>query len=263
MRSTGILFSASGEHYIEEANKAINTSLKHNECQHALFCDIEPQHKHDGVIYKIFNPAETPYADKLHSCLTTPFEKTIYLDSDIHVIRPITNLFDVLDRFDIAIAHAPGYRGLEDPDVPEAFYEFNTGVIAYRANTAIRNLFRKTIDTYLSWRADPPRLYYDEHGTLNRKKLEYLADQPAFRNCLWNSNVRICTLGPEYNYRATKPGFAVAAIRTIHGRLENITQASTILNDKLGPRIFQQFPLAQGIDEFRSRWHDQNKCNNT
>ena len=35
----------------------------------------------------------------------SPFKKTIYLDSDTLVVRNISDMFDVLDRFDVAVTN--------------------------------------------------------------------------------------------------------------------------------------------------------------
>lgn len=245
MTSCGIIYSASGEHYVREAESSLRSSLAHNQCLHALFCDPVPENPLDGVDYVPFTRSANPFADNVSSWLATPFERTLFLDTDVHVVDCVTGLFDVLDRFDIAIAHAPGYRGLADPEVPAAFFEFNAGVIAYRRSEAMMSLFAEVCRTYLAWRADPPEFF---RGHL---ELEF---QPVLRRCLWNSSLRICTLGPEYNYRSPKPGFATDNVRIVHGRHPDIGGVANVINGRQEPRVFDGFPLAEGHWQHKTRW---------
>ena len=42
---------------------------------------------------------------KVDFITSSPFKKTLYLDSDTVVVRDITDIFDSLDRFDVAVTH--------------------------------------------------------------------------------------------------------------------------------------------------------------
>lgn len=245
--SCGIIYSASGAHYVREAQESLKTSLTHNSCPHLLFCSPVPCETIAGVEYLEFTPSGNPFADNVFSWAATPFERTLFLDTDVHVVAPLVGLFDLLERFDIALAHAPGYRGLADPEVPEAFYEFNAGVIAYRRTEAVMSLFEEVQQTYLAWRGDPPDFFKDHLA------LEF---QPALRRCLWKSTLRICTLGPEYNYRSPKPGFAADAVRIVHGRHPDIDCVAVAVNEQTGPRVFGAFPLAEGHWRHKTMWRD-------
>ena len=71
---------------------------------------------------------------KLEAMIASEFDQTIYLDNDIAVLADISMLFEVLDRFDYAIA------GSERPLPVESkrgtsnlfLFEKNSGVFAYR-----------------------------------------------------------------------------------------------------------------------------------
>src|SRR6202023_3010585 len=94
---------------------------------------------------------------------------------------------------DIAATHAPGYRGLGDPDVPSAFYELNTGVVVWRRSTAPAAFLAAWLATYERWCAEPP--------FRNAGNASGYADQPAFRRCLWRHGLNLCVLGHEYSLR--------------------------------------------------------------
>ena len=83
----------------------------------------------------------------------TPFAETLYLDSDTRVLGPLDDLFDVLERFDLAIAQRARVRPNRKSvrwrhDVPAAFPEHNGGVILYRSSPAALGFLEAWRDAY-------------------------------------------------------------------------------------------------------------------
>jgi hypothetical protein len=119
----------------------------------------------------------------------TPFERTLYLDADIRVYADLSGVFALLERFDVALAHAHSRNRERNTapwriELPGAFPQLNGGVIAYRASSAVRELLDSWRDAF--------------HGAGFRK------DQVTLRELLWLSDLRIATLPPEYNVRYLK-----------------------------------------------------------
>ena len=56
----------------------------------------------------------------------SPFERTIYLDSDTFVLDEIAHILRLLDRYDIAVANSSCFA-LEDPQVPRARQDSTPG----------------------------------------------------------------------------------------------------------------------------------------
>jgi hypothetical protein len=116
----------------------------------------------------------------------SPFAETLYLDTDIRVFGDLTDLFRLLERFDVAAAHRdrdalrtkmPRWR----IDVPASFPEHNGGVLLYRDTPGVTNFLAE-------WRS----AYADAGLT---------ADQRTFRELLWASDLRIAVLPRRYNRR--------------------------------------------------------------
>ncbi len=166
---------------------------------------------------------------------STPFERSIFLDSDTFVVGEIIHVLELLDRYDVAAVHAPGYRGLADPDVPAAFYEFNCGVLAWRANERTAAFLTSWYETYMAWLRESP---FPGAGTMATRVGTPSNDQPAFRHCAWNSDLRLAVLGPEYNFRIGYPVTAVEEVRIIHGRHPDYEALAARLNRKRGPRTY-------------------------
>jgi hypothetical protein len=60
-----------------------------------------------GVSIERFEQSANPYADKIANMRRSPFERTIYLDSDTFVVDEIAHVLRLLDCYDMAVAYAP------------------------------------------------------------------------------------------------------------------------------------------------------------
>jgi len=111
------------------------------------------------------------------------------MDSDTTVAQDITGVFDVLERFDIAAIHAMhrnGDRATEfwKKEIPNAYPHFNGGIILYRNTPKVLQLLQ-------NW-----SVAFAEMGSQH--------DQSTLRELLWDSDLRVATLPPEYNVRYLK-----------------------------------------------------------
>ena len=123
----------------------------------------------------------------------SPYDRTLYLDTDTKIVNPIDDLFGLLDKFDIAasIDHARKVKQWSDvyPDyavIPASFPEFAGGVILYRKTEEMKVFFAYWRKNYEEWKR--------RSGRIN--------DQPSFRVTMWECNlIRPYVLPPEYNLR--------------------------------------------------------------
>lgn len=236
------MFSCTGESYIAEALTSARSSLRHNRLPHLLFTSADAESE-PGLSIARFEPSENPYADKIANMRRSPFERTIYLDSDTFVVEEIAHLLRLLDRYDIAVAYAPAYRGLQDPEVPTAFYEFNTGVVAWRASERMAAFLRSWHETYLRWLSEEGEEPFPGARKASRGGR---ADQPAFRRCAWEHDLRLFVLAPEYNFRIDYPATVVERVRVIHGRHEDYEALAAAINYRDSLRMW---PRPTGLAE--------------
>jgi Nucleotide-diphospho-sugar transferase len=207
----GIVYSGTGEFYVAEALRSARSSLRHNQVPHVLFSDGETSGA-DGLTVTRFEPSGNPYVDKIANMRRSPFERTIYLDSDTYVVDEIVHVLALLDNYDLAVAFAPAYRGLDDPGVPKAFHEFNTGVLAWRANERTTTFMESWQRTYEAWLSEDELFPGARKASRSRR-----ADQPAFRRCAWEHGLSVFVLSPEYNFRLGYPATVIDRVRVIHG----------------------------------------------
>jgi len=188
----GVLYVATGRRYILSAIHSARSVRRHNpDLPIHLFADWQAQ----GFDFET-NPAPFTsvgsinaghYRSKVDYSVETPFEHTLYLDTDTRVLTDITPLFDLLDRFDIAVAHAPNrltrLMNWRVP-VPVSFPQFNCGVMVYKNSEKVMKFLRDWIEAF--------------------HQAGFRSDQITFRELVWLSDLRVATLAPEYNLRHLK-----------------------------------------------------------
>ena len=196
MVTKGILYIASGEKYIRAAIHSAKSVKAH--------CPYLPTHLYsDWQNYDFhFDESPDPFTSvdsvvnphrrsKVDYLPLTPYDQTLYLDTDTTLNADITDMFRVLERFDIALVHA--MRRNDDLrlakwriDIPQAFPQYNGGVILYRKSPEVISFLNEWRDQY--------------HANVN----QFQQDQRTLRELLWLSDLRIATLPPEYNVRYIK-----------------------------------------------------------
>ena len=187
MSKNGFLFIATREHFIRAANDAARSIREvMPKFEIDIYCD-QPEHLEEGLFDRVELIVEPHRRSKVDYLSETRFERTIYLDTDIRVIEDVSDLFDLGERFDLAIAHAHARNQLRTTEtwrkeLPASFPQFNGGVIFYNSGKP------EVIDFMQQWK--------EAYHTAGFEK-----DQVTLRELLWDSELRIHALPPEYNIR--------------------------------------------------------------
>lgn len=200
MSDLGILYLAKGEEYQREATISAKRT---KEVMPDVPMTIVTHEKFDTDVFSQQLVDNTGFSktDKPNALLRTPYQRTIFLDTDIYLEQSIEETYALLNEFDMAVATNPADTYLKhtvDYGVEEAFPEFNTGVIVYKSNEAVREFLRDWRASYEFW---------------HRK------DQPSFRQVLYESDVRFAPLRRRYNYMYRDPAHLVGEVKVFHGAL--------------------------------------------
>ncbi len=227
----GFLYVASGKHFLEEA--IISSRSLRIKCPLfpiAIATDELNSKKagdHFDQVLIIDNP-QYNFIDKIRPLAQSPFEKTLFLDTDTFIVEDISSLFELLDKYDFCAAFAPGREQMTIANLPSYFPEFNTGVIGYSNSMTCLSVLENWLSTYknqLTSDLMPPH------------------DQPAFRQALFQSEARVYCLSNEYNFRTTNSNivWGNVTIKVIHGRHDDYEKLSSLLNKDRQPiRFFFQ-----------------------
>lgn len=207
----GFLYVATGEKYIKEAEQSAKSLKGVNSSAHITLVtdNYYSSDFFDNIIIQGFESIdETSWKAnlvyKVMGIAATPYDQTVFLDTDTFIVEPFDELFDILDYFDVMVC--PDYYDKStveiDGKVIKGYTPYNTGVLAYRKN--------QDVDSFLeTW-----KVQYE-------KKLDvFWSDQPAFMLALVLCNVKLYSLHTNYNFRfLNNVGLLDGEkVKIIHGR---------------------------------------------
>lgn len=241
----GVLFVATGAGYRALARRAAESVAR--VCP-GLPIDLHTDEAVEPGVFASVTVIEEPwFRSRIDAMAATRFERTLHLDADVLAVADLRDVFEVLERFDVALAHdqarnspaaAAGWRA----ELPAAFPQFNGGVIAYRRNPDVLGFLR-------GW-AEALR----ESGM--RK------DQPTLRELLWLSDLRIATLPPEYNlldlgavrrWDRFRPAPRLVHHYRLHKHFTGQRREVASLEDLLGPMTAARLPMMLAADRGLAR----------
>lgn len=225
----GFAYVATGELFFREAAEAARHLRAANPA--ARICLIADQ-VHGGKFWDDLVLAERPnfdFRDKLLMSLC-PYERFVYLDTDTYVAGDLSEMFDLLACYDVIGHQLFEGHDYRIPEVPDAFPEFNGGVLGFRRSPAVEKLFTRWLEIYTGYRA---RL---KEGAWNYSDA---SDQKGFRMALYESDLRHSVLGPEFDFIVQHLQFACAAVKIYHGRpLAELQRIDRLVNARLGQRAW-------------------------
>jgi hypothetical protein len=209
-RERGILYVATGQRFLAEAEiSARSAKVVMPDVPIMLASDRDSDCPDFDIQIKIENP-EYSFMDKILALKETPFDKTIFLDTDTFVLADVTDLFNLLPRFDIAAAFEPARFLDRIGGIPTCFSELNTGVILY-----------KSADTVFEAIDEWHRLYAEEIEGMKTIGKKAWHDQYSFTRVIFEKNIPFYVLPPEYNARILLPFQASGEVKIVHSRLKN------------------------------------------
>ncbi len=227
MKPHGLVFIASGDRYAAEAREAAAVARRSNPTTPiCLIADHVPPSPFWDDFVELPEP-DFSFRDKLALRLS-PYERFIYLDTDAHAIGCLDEIFELLDRFDFA-----GHQLFEGHDcpmlgIPDAFPEFQGGVLAFKRSPAVEAFFARWLELYDFCRASNRDGHYHYSN---------VSDQKTLRVALYESDLRLAVLGPEFDFIPHWVNFACGPVRIVHTRSGH-TETASLINERLGHRAW-------------------------
>lgn len=214
----GILYISSDDEYLSEAiRSAHSVSQVMPELPIAIITDTSsPGGVFDIVIER--NDLESSVVDKCQQIHRTPFQKTLYLDTDTYVARPLEDIFDLLSNYDLITGLEKGRH--YDIGLPPSVPHRQGGVIGFDDNQRVSQFFEFWRNIYAEQR---------EKGRMS--------DQPPLTKAVIQSDVRVHTLPVEDNCLIYYGERLEGPVRIIHGH-DDLAKHARKLNEKTTHRIF-------------------------
>ena len=216
-KTLGVLYIAIGKKYIDEAQiSAASLKAKMPHIPVTIFANEEvktPEFDESVVLNQPYYSNQ----DKVVHLYDSPYEHTLFLDTDTYICDDFSELFDILENFDLATVHAPTKIPGTVNGVPECYQQMNTGVILFKKSPEVKKLCEDWVKIY-------------EPGK---------QDQPSFREALFKSNLRVATLTTEYNCRFPFPIFVSGTVKILHGRHPDLAWVDRKINSEKGSRVYR------------------------
>ena len=212
----GYIFTAFGENFYKECINSVRILKKTTNLPIHLITDQkEISDEEKSLFFSWRYMPNLHVRSKVDYISLSPFNKTIYLDTDIIVVKKIDELFKLLDNFDI-LATLDTARKRENiskkikeyNNIPYSFGEVNSGLLCFN-KYAKENILKKWPNIFYK--------YIKESGGW---------DQPSLRILLWKFKASLYILPPEFNIRSKR-------------LLEKVKQNKYLFGeDHMSPRIF-------------------------
>jgi hypothetical protein len=202
----GLLYIAKGQTFVDEATlSARRAKTVMPDCPITIVTDRDV----DAECFDqtIIDTDTFTKSDKPRLMQETPYDRTIFLDTDTYLAESIAELFDLLDEFDVAFRKNRSTSHIPDADsgnqtinavVPEAFPEFNAGVIVYKSNEA-------TMDLLVNW---------DWYCVSSHE-----FDQRSLRPALYLSRARFTPIPNRFNCMHRNSNQLAGRVHVFHGPL--------------------------------------------
>lgn len=228
--AVGIVYAAVGERHLRRLKTSLASLTKvMPEIPITLFTDVPVVDlRWENIIVE---PSEIQFMDKILAMQRSPYDRTVFLDADTYVCYDFSDVFSILDRFDMAVAHDTYRMYVCDFErvreiayqIPESFPFLNSGVIAFRRSKIVVEFFQ-------NWK------------TIHERNTNVVpsggGDQLAFREALYFSDLRFSALAHEYNCRFVTPVFVNERVKILHGPYRDFDALEDEVNRRIENRAF-------------------------
>lgn len=217
----GFVYVATGKKYLDEAIFSVAHLKKHHpDVPIAVYTDEPDYIKAKSSDFDHIIVVDKPFfswRDKL-LMRNTPFEKTIFVDTDTLCIMPMYELFDLLDNFEMLInSNAEGYQNqIDNKYTNSAFPEFNTGLICFRKSLLMeKKFFERWEELYVKY-----------------ESIKLPEDQVSFRVLISTGLIKYCWIPAAYNFFIYFPAYTAIPVRLMHGRpFEKLIEIGEKINE--------------------------------
>lgn len=210
MTSFGLVYVAVNEDYRREAINSIKRAKEvMPDIDITLYSDNNPDINEIDKFRQISASTTIEHRlSRIDSLISTPYDRTLYLDSDTYICGDIKSIFDLLDRFDIAGLPIPFTRhdkneneisGFES-EIPVTYEWTNAGILLFKNTSRVRDLFSDWRNLYKKYASE-----------------SYAMDQIYLREVLYESDCSVGALPNKYNCMPKYTGIIYDEPKIIHG----------------------------------------------
>ncbi len=217
-QNRGVLYIAFGNQWVEETKRSIRSLRTVSDIPVAVITDA-PWQGPDEPDHFVEHQAIPGFASKPELMALTPFENTLFIDTDTYVASDVTPAFGLLSHYDMGV-HFFGPMLKIQPDLM-CHPQCNSGVILYKKNEVVLDVFRRWAEEYEE--GVKTRVAKDPRGIGNQR---YLAIAIA------RSTARVVHLDTYLNFTLWDVLVTWSPPMILHGRLAHMETIADEINGK-------------------------------
>lgn len=185
--------------------------------------DLKPKKRwvDTGNIYDL---VDGRFEGKMRIYDYSPYQQTLYIDSDTYILDSPRSVFGVLDYFDMAMCPVAG-----DSEPVDLYGHRITGLTPYNCGVI---LFKKSKENDRCWYLY--NAYYREQRSLQKRR----NDQPYMMMAIANTKVRVHPLPRIYNARINRPISLFGKVVIAHGHTKDWGHVGRAINADEGIRTW-------------------------
>lgn len=206
----GALYIAFGERYREEVRRSAESLRRVNSSFEVAVVGDRPWTGGFRPNHFVDRPAILSLACKSRYMGESPFEETLFLDTDTFVARDPLPLFGLLKHYDVCVPF--GGAQFNHPGGLDHQARACSGMILYRNTEAVRDVFRRWDEEYA---AEAERLGYSGQ-----------ADERSLTIALAESRLRLGVLPPYVHLNVGTPSVFLSPPIVLHGREVDLATVS-------------------------------------
>lgn len=219
--SNGVLYIAFGDQWVNETKESIRSLRKVSQIPIAVITDSAWSDGEQPDQF-VLHEAVPGFASKPKLMGLSPFEHTLFIDTDTMLTCDVAPVFGLLKHYDMGV-HFFGPMLKIEPDLV-CHPQCNSGVILYKKNEGVLDVFR-------SWEAEyqaaiQGRVAKDSRG---------FGDQRYLAIAIARSSVRAVHLDTYLNFTLWDVLVTWSPPMILHGRLPHMESIAKEINGKWNP----------------------------
>lgn len=239
--NSGVVYVAFGERYISECQQSIRSLRKSSGNINVSVITDRPWK--DGpqpdnfIIRDGFGLGSKPR----YIYEASPYERTLFIDTDTYVFQDLSKLFDLLNYYDFGARHIS--CPLEFGDKLEHHPYVASTILLFRRNLAVEELFKIWLDAY-----------ENALRSLDSKFCSRLSDDKYLGESIAKSSVRSLHL-PEYILiDLSQTSWTHYPPLIFHGRYRKMSSIAGLFNDRWIARNLKRREMGQEPDRLIKVW---------
>lgn len=222
----GVFYVAAGQKYIDEACNSAKSLKKINSLlKISIACNQKPKEADlfDQIILvdeKVTSRNEGLLFKTKYLYTLSPYQRTLFVDTDTYFVGDVESGFAILDYFDISMtldppdSHYPTLSSGERIDCKP----LNTGVIFFKKNEVNSYLFQEWLRIYSNKLSQNPHLRE--------------SDQTSCTEALMCSSSRFYPLSTEWNTRFCFINTLQEPVKILHAYSSNLEKIAALVNSE-------------------------------